>query len=134
MKLFSRPTPEQQREAQLLRQWRAGALKTRLQNIPLEFLLRQQSRHLEAERRSASWDTSSNSPSSRPTDKTSAANTSGCARPRSANKLRAWLRRRHCLQPARLHLVKLKRRLLVKLATWGLRLLFHLSRRGRPTT
>lgn len=112
---------EQERQRQLLAQWRMAARKTNLEMLPLRALLRQQCRAMEASVAANAapmglcpvplkrW---------RRIGKKIANASSWCAKP-----LTGWLSRRPCLQRCKVALVQWRRRVTVRLALWGLRLL-----------
>jgi hypothetical protein len=125
MSWFQKPSPQDQLEARLLGQARAARLEVWLQNLPLEFLLAHQCRHLEgtAAANLAKTDLSQDPPKlmQRIKSKTQRANA-------LLALLKNWLIRRPCLQPLRVACIQFRRRLMVKALSLVLRLLFKLSR------
>lgn len=115
MSWFRSPSPQEQREAAVLRQWRRERLVDRLEDLPLEFLLRHQLNRLQRIQEDALEQT-------------------GCLpvhrklkrliwkKIGSANKLlisrpAKWLIRRRCLQPLRRAVVQSLRLLACRILT-----------------
>jgi len=108
-----KPDPQKQLEAALLRQWRRRRLEDSLSSLPLELMLRHQSRRLAAIEEDVLAKTGL-LPARRRLKRLIAKKlrqTSELLVKRPLN----WLCRRRCLQPLRRAVVQSRRRLLVKL-------------------
>jgi len=129
MNWFQKPTPKQERENLLLRQWRQARLQTRLEFLPVELMLKVQCRSLAATQPDAT-PRNSNSRSILQRVRRNVAK-----RMRSASDyVGQTLSRRRCLQPLRRLLVQSKRRLTIFLLVRLLRLLrWELRQRSRGT-
>ena len=112
---------QQQQETELLRQWRRSRLQARMENLPLELLLRHQSRRL-AEIAEAELEKTGSLPVHRRLRRLirkKIGSASGWLAKRPFN----WLSRRRSLQPLRRSLVQARRRLLLFLLVSVVRIL-----------
>ncbi len=110
-----KPDPQKELEKALLQQWRRRRLETRLQNLPLEFMLRLQCRRMEAIEEDVLAKTGSLPVRRRL--KRLTRNAIGTASRLIVKQPLNWLCRRRCLQPLRHRLVQGRRRLLVWMLT-----------------
>lgn len=112
MSWSQKPDPKNQLETALLRQWRRRRLQDRLSNLPLEFLVRQQSHRLARLEEDVLAKTGCLPVHRRLKRLTRNAIANG--RKLIVSRPLNWLCRRRCLQPLRRVLVQGRRRLLVK--------------------
>jgi hypothetical protein len=122
---LKKATPQEQLEARLLKQARLAHLEMWAENLPLEFLLRLQCRHLEAtaEANPATMDLSQDPAKLWQRIKKKMQSANAMLAP-----LKEWLSRRPFLQRLRMATVQLRRRLMVQALCLVLRLAFKVTR------
>lgn len=112
---LSKRSPQQQLEAQLLRQWHQGVREANLQLLPLRLVLLLQRHSMEATEAEKSDLTASHlAPRKRWRPIAKRILSASAKNVKSAS---AWLSRRRCLQPARRLAIQLSRRAGLKLLT-----------------
>ena len=121
MSWLRKPSLQQQKETELLRQWRRGRLLSRLEDLPLEFLLRRELHQLQKKQEDVLAKTGL-LPVHRKLRRLTK-NTIRSATSWLVKRPLRWLSRRRSLQPLRRALVQARRRLLLSLLTAVVRLL-----------
>lgn len=112
MSWLTKPNPEAEREARLLRQWRRSRREVDLQLLPLRFMLRSQCRSLE-ETEEAEKERTGLLPVHRKLSRRIRKGI-GSAKNCLVSRPLKWLSLRPCLQPLRTFLVLSRRRLVLK--------------------